>query len=327
MNYIVLDLEWNQPLSADRTIRKPVSLHGEIIQIGAVMLDENFGVSETCKLMIKPKFYTRMHWSVSKLTRIKNIDLTCGLDFPTAMGCFREWCGKEFVWMTWGPDDIGILRDNLLLHHMETNWLPPCFDLQMLYDLQIGHTNGQVALETAMEQLHEPILESHDALNDALNTAKICSYLHLEEAVSDYAAMQREYLRRIAGADSVFCPEHPYDNLTDALEDAEFMQFECPFCQKSGICSGMVKQGGGKYIGFGKCQNEHEFLVRVKFSRRRDKKTDAIRFLYRMTDELLAYYLEKKEKAERKHQMYLAKKSHRTKKRTNPRITKKKVSL
>lgn len=327
MNYIILDLEWNQPFSTEKAIRKPVHLHGEIIQIGAVMLNEDFRVADNCKLMIKPKFYTKMHWSVSKLTRIKNIDLTYGLDFCTAIGCFREWCGEDFVFMTWGPDDIGILRDNLLLHHMETDWLPPCFDLQMLYDLQIGHTNGQVALETAMEQLHEPLLESHDALNDALNTAKICSYLNLEEALSDYPGLEREYLRRTAGADSVFCPEHSYDNLTDALEDPEFLQFICPICQSGGICSGMVKQGGNKYIGLGKCPKGDEFLVRAKFSRRKDKKTEAIRFLYGMSDELRAYYTQKKEKAERKHQKYLARMAHRAKKPKNSVQHEKKVSL
>ena len=39
MNYIVIDLEWNQPLSPQRMIREPFNLGGEIIQIGAVKID------------------------------------------------------------------------------------------------------------------------------------------------------------------------------------------------------------------------------------------------------------------------------------------------
>ena len=43
MNYIVLDMEWNQPWPGSYAARKvlPVEIHGEIIQIGAVrMLDD-----------------------------------------------------------------------------------------------------------------------------------------------------------------------------------------------------------------------------------------------------------------------------------------------
>ena len=36
MNYIVLDMEWNQPFNMKSMIKKPLMLHGEIVQIGAV---------------------------------------------------------------------------------------------------------------------------------------------------------------------------------------------------------------------------------------------------------------------------------------------------
>ena len=42
MNYIVLDLEWNQPFSNKTAIKSPVFLKGEIVQIGAVKLDDSF---------------------------------------------------------------------------------------------------------------------------------------------------------------------------------------------------------------------------------------------------------------------------------------------
>ena len=42
MNYIVLDLEWNQAMSSDSAIFKklPIHLRGEIIEIGAVKLND-----------------------------------------------------------------------------------------------------------------------------------------------------------------------------------------------------------------------------------------------------------------------------------------------
>ena len=40
MNYIIFDLEWNQPPDPVSMIQQPVYLTGEIVQIGAVKLDE-----------------------------------------------------------------------------------------------------------------------------------------------------------------------------------------------------------------------------------------------------------------------------------------------
>ena len=40
MNYIVMDLEWNQAISQKFVKTKPVYLSGEIIEIGAVKVDE-----------------------------------------------------------------------------------------------------------------------------------------------------------------------------------------------------------------------------------------------------------------------------------------------
>ena len=42
MQYIVLDMEWNQPWPGSYAAQKvlPVQIHGEIIQIGAVRLLE-----------------------------------------------------------------------------------------------------------------------------------------------------------------------------------------------------------------------------------------------------------------------------------------------
>ena len=67
MNYIVLDLEWNQPVSAKSMVRTPVSLYGEIIQIGAVKLDENYHILDTFKIMVAPKHYRKMHKKICNM--------------------------------------------------------------------------------------------------------------------------------------------------------------------------------------------------------------------------------------------------------------------
>ena len=119
MNYIVLDLEWNQPVSAKSMVRTPVSLYGEIIQIGAVKLDENYHILDTFKIMVAPKHYRKMHKKVTKLTKITTKDLQYGFPFPVAFGHFKKWCGDEFAFLTWGPDDIGISMTTWCC----TNWI------------------------------------------------------------------------------------------------------------------------------------------------------------------------------------------------------------
>ena len=66
---IVLDLEWNQPSSPKAMVRSPVFLRGEIIQIGAVKLNEDLEIIDTFKIMVKPKYYRTMHKTVSGLTK------------------------------------------------------------------------------------------------------------------------------------------------------------------------------------------------------------------------------------------------------------------
>ena len=56
MQYIVLDLEWNQALSGKPYRRDDLTLAGEIIQIGAVLLGEDLSVTDTLRLRVAPKY-------------------------------------------------------------------------------------------------------------------------------------------------------------------------------------------------------------------------------------------------------------------------------
>ena len=96
MNYIVMDMEWNQPWPGSPSSRKvlPVAIRGEIIQIGAVRITEEQEVADEFQVLIKPKYYRHLNRRVSKLTGIKESRLKDeGVSFPDAMAAFREWCG------------------------------------------------------------------------------------------------------------------------------------------------------------------------------------------------------------------------------------------
>ena len=63
MDYIVLDMEWNQPWPGSPSSRKvlPVQIRGEIIQIGAVRVTEDQRVADEFQVLIKPKYYPRLN--------------------------------------------------------------------------------------------------------------------------------------------------------------------------------------------------------------------------------------------------------------------------
>ena len=85
MDYIVLDMEWNQPWPGSPSSKKvlPVQIRGEIIQIGAVRVTREQLVMDEFQVLVKPKFYRRLNRRVSKLTGIKDAQLRDnGVPFP-----------------------------------------------------------------------------------------------------------------------------------------------------------------------------------------------------------------------------------------------------
>ena len=89
MNYIIMDMEWNQPWPGSPSSKKvlPVQIRGEIIQIGAVRLTEDQQVGDEFQVMIRPKFYRRLNRRVSKLTGIKESRLKEEGNPPAGRGC------------------------------------------------------------------------------------------------------------------------------------------------------------------------------------------------------------------------------------------------
>ncbi len=189
MNYIVLDLEWNQPTSRNKLVTDPVKLYGEIIQIGAVRFDESFNMLDDISIAVSPKYYTEMNQYVRALTGIRTRDLKRGRPFPEALAEFKEWCTEDCCFITWGPDDMTTLVSNMKLHGIDMSDLPKCYNLQLIFNKQISGENRQWSLASAMEILELPLdLPCHDARNDAIYTARICSKLDMEKGINEYVA-------------------------------------------------------------------------------------------------------------------------------------------
>ena len=188
MNYIILDLEWNQAVSAARMIRKPVMLHGEIIQIGAVKTNDKFELIDQIKINVRPKYYKIMNSHVEKLTGITQLQLMSGESFPQAFKRFQMWCGEEFRFITWGFDDLGVFADNLALHGLDPSFGSDYINLQLIYNRQTNAEHLQCALSAAAENLGVPLdVQVHDAFNEAYLSFELCRKLDMKLGLAEYS--------------------------------------------------------------------------------------------------------------------------------------------
>lgn len=231
MNYIVFDMEWNQPFSKETAIHSPIYFSGEIIQIGAIKLNEHGKAVDCFNEFIAPTFYKRLHYRIKKITGIDQKMLKNQKGFKEVIKDFRLWCGGNCLLLSWGYDDIQMLKDNLLMHDLDEHWLPPCLNLQGIYNHQIAHENRQFSLETAMETLDiTSTLPAHDAFNDAIYTARVAGKLNLKKGVRNYEELNGILWYSMHSVKENFKPARMMEK---AFADPQLKKVPCPICKKT----------------------------------------------------------------------------------------------
>ena len=156
-------------------------------------MDEKFQPMDTFERIITPQYYKRMQKNIEDLTGITDQDLKHGLPFPCVMEAFQAWCGNEFVFITWGSEDIDILKNNMRIHKLDVQWISKTYNLQVIFDAQIAKENRQCSLTKAIELLGEPAFQAHDALSDAQSTACICKYLDMIKGMEEYEYLENKF--------------------------------------------------------------------------------------------------------------------------------------
>ena len=285
MNYIVFDLEWNQPVNAAAAVTEPVYLAGEIIEIGAVKLNEKFQAMEELKIYVKPAYYTSMNMKVAALTKINNSCLAKnGVPFPEAYASFMRWCGEDFAFMTWSESDLPILIDNMLLHGMDVSQLPVCFDVQRIFGREIMRTERQYSLDSAVAILGEQGDSAHDALHDARNTVRVCDHLDLEVYIDEYGSQ-------------IFA-EKPqprvYESISEILHEQSNAEFVCPWCGECITCEGWIQMNNHRFMALGVCPEGDEFILYLNITKC-DGRFRLCRMIYEMSDDLWDRYMDRLE--------------------------------
>lgn len=287
MEYIVLDMEWNQAWPGSYAMRRlETPIHGEIIQIGAVRVSEDRQVQDEFQVLVRPKYFKKLNKKISNLTGIKEDELKeNGVTFPEAIESFHRWCGEDFVFLTWGFDDIRILKENLMLFHLDTKWTERWYNAQLIFNAQTDGSSAQKALSTALEIMEiTPSRPAHDALGDAYHTALICARLDLAKGIAGYTKAKEKHENGFHGAELPDCIDRRvFKGFADrpaALEAMTGPENTCPKCNRAMTAQRWLSQPGHRYMTRVSCPKCGGFLIRIRLQAEEDGTTRVSRLVY-----------------------------------------------
>lgn len=181
MNYIIFDLEFNQRHPDDKNAKSP-PLMFEIIQIGALKLNEHLEILSSFNALVKPTVHLIIHPYVEELTGITTSEVNLCETFPQIYEKFLDFIGTiDIVLGVWGSDDIKQLIKNINFHNLSDSNLPKRYiDIQKYTSKHCNYPKGcKIGLKNAVDVFNIPSTnEFHNALNDAYYTSEVFKHIN-----------------------------------------------------------------------------------------------------------------------------------------------------
>lgn len=269
MNYIILDLEW------DNSFYPPEKRFiNQILQIGAVKLDENFKIVDTFEATIKSSFSKRVSGRFSKLTGITNNVMRSGMPFEKAVAAYNDWIGSDTVTMTWSNSDLFSIMENerYLLKELKFK-IEKYLDLQSFIQNEMRllgfEVTSQISLANAAESLSVTIDEFslHTAKDDSLICAALLKKCYnkerFEKLIKDTA--NPEFYKRL-----FFKPYYISDINNKSIDKSAF-KFNCDKCGGKATIKTRWKFRNRWFMADFTCKDcQREFSGRVSFRKTYD---------------------------------------------------------
>lgn len=240
MNYIILDLEWNQSPAGKAGENRAIPF--EIIEIGAVKLDESRQIVDRFQECVRPQVYQHLHFKTQELIHISMKELRKARSFPEVICDFINWCGEDYMICTWGAMDLEELQRNIDFYHLENPFSRPLFfyDVQKLFSRAFEDGHSRKSLEYAVEFLHfQKSLSFHRAFEDTYYTAMVMQRLDWER-VRAYLSVDYHRPPRCR-EDEIYLqfPDYgkfvsrPFDTKEAVMEDKVVTATPCCVCGRS----------------------------------------------------------------------------------------------
>ncbi len=227
MQYIIMDLEWNGAFCKELG-----GYFNEIIDLGAVRLNETLQITGRFSRLIRPQVSTKLTEIVRSLTSLSNEDLCDGGTFQEAAEAFSDWLGDgDSVVMTWSTSDLLVLLENFRYFYKKDTipFLKQYADLQAFSQSRFGMAGGNhLGLQNAASLLGIPTEgeELHRALGDSLLSARVFERQFDEQEFVPFLcdAARQEFYDRLTFKTVIISDfNHPQLNRKDFI-------FSCPDC-------------------------------------------------------------------------------------------------
>ena len=279
MNYIILDLEWNNTYC-----KKKKGFLNEIIEIGAVKLDEDLRIVDTFSVFIKAQLGKKLHTRVKELTNITNDDISHGTPFSQAMSNFRKWVSnKENIILTWGDTDIRVLIENFRYFN-GISFIPFLSNYVNLQKYAQAFMNvpkaEQIGLSAAAEKLGIDIesYSLHRALDDSKLTADLFKKIFNKQMLLSYMLVcDTSFYSKIT------FKARAITDINSPLIDKSKMKCLCDVCgsQCERISDWKVMNQSFRAIFYcKKCKRKIRFTIRFKeYYDRVDIKSSSVPFI------------------------------------------------
>lgn len=171
-NYLLVDFEFT---TYTRPVGRPSNFFSEVIEIGAVKLDENLKVCGTLQDFVKPKFFPKQAKDSMDFCMITEKDMKKAVDFEqmvSSLSAMYEPGTTYFV--AWGKEDFKVLDTGCKRHKIANPvQFEDYLDLAEAYKLLKGD-NYTTGLKRATEEQEVDTAGLwHTAFDDANNTGKL----------------------------------------------------------------------------------------------------------------------------------------------------------
>ena len=206
--HIILDFEMNPVPKKSSSVRQ--CLCREIVEIGAVKLNERYEEVDRFNCFVKPQHSTDVAAYITKLTGIRNSDVQQAISFEEAVVALRQWIGGDATRIySWSACDLIQLRTEcdykgILFPDNMRRWV----DFQPLYPrfMGIDQRKPLMSLCEAAEWYGVTMdtKKAHRALYDAEITANLVKPI----LTGDYRK-QRECLKQ-----TIIKQEHTYSGMS-----------------------------------------------------------------------------------------------------------------
>ena len=273
MNYIVFDLEWNQGKLGKKD-KHHDSIPFEIIEIGAVRLDENRQMTGQFNKLVKPRIYKDMPQLIEQMLHVDMEELAKGNSFEEVCEEFLDWCGEDPVFCTWGNQDLIELQRNMLYFGISPISGGPFeyLDIQKLFSIAFEDGKTRRNLEYAVHYLQLATEQAfHRAYTDAYYTAQVFGQIDPEmEQYCSYDVFwlpknRDEEIHKIFPDYSKYISRE-FASRSKAMSDKEVSDMSCYICGSPARRRVKWFSPGGRYcIGVSQCPKHGYIKGKVRF--------------------------------------------------------------